>query len=315
MRIKEIIKLVEAKLKELEREELRKGTDITSPDFKNVLSKLKEAELATYGISMAEYNRITAVKKKEKAEIDKGEKGEKGDSIKGESGKDGKDGRDGIDGKTGKEGKPGRDGIDGKDGKQGEMGIGIQGIKGNKGDTPDIKKERKALMKYIDKQVGSQLIGTFKGRVSDKGGRFYNWGMPDKGSYGIAIADSRYYKKELIYTKTEADTRYVNTAGDTMTGLLTLSGAPTSDLHASTKKYVDDSVGAENLWDRSDSTLTPHTANDSIDLGSGDIAAANISVAAGSKLNIEGSAGDTYLIYSGGTLKLYVDNVLQCEWE
>ena len=32
----------------------------------------------------------------------------------------------------------------------------------------------------------------------------------------------------------------VNKAGDTMTGLLTLSGAPTSNLHAATKKYVDD---------------------------------------------------------------------------
>ena len=28
-------------------------------------------------------------------------------------------------------------------------------------------------------------------------------------------------------------------AGDTMTGLLTLSGAPTADLHAASKKYVD----------------------------------------------------------------------------
>lgn len=32
----------------------------------------------------------------------------------------------------------------------------------------------------------------------------------------------------------------VKRAGDTMTGLLTLSGAPTANLHAATKKYVDD---------------------------------------------------------------------------
>ena len=32
----------------------------------------------------------------------------------------------------------------------------------------------------------------------------------------------------------------VQKAGDTMTGLLTLSGAPTADLHAATKKYADD---------------------------------------------------------------------------
>lgn len=36
-----------------------------------------------------------------------------------------------------------------------------------------------------------------------------------------------------------ADNGYVNVTGDTMTGLLTLSGAPTADLHAATKAYVD----------------------------------------------------------------------------
>jgi len=36
------------------------------------------------------------------------------------------------------------------------------------------------------------------------------------------------------------DSRYVNLSGDIMTGLLTLSGAPVADLHAATKKYVDD---------------------------------------------------------------------------
>ena len=37
---------------------------------------------------------------------------------------------------------------------------------------------------------------------------------------------------------------YLPLAGGTLTGLVTLSGAPTADLHASTKKYVDDKVGA-----------------------------------------------------------------------
>lgn len=39
----------------------------------------------------------------------------------------------------------------------------------------------------------------------------------------------------------------LNKAGDTMTGLLTLSGAPTSNLHAATKLYVDDTVQIETL--------------------------------------------------------------------
>lgn len=38
----------------------------------------------------------------------------------------------------------------------------------------------------------------------------------------------------------ELDTEKVAKSGDTMTGALTLSGAPTVDLHAATKKYVDD---------------------------------------------------------------------------
>jgi len=38
------------------------------------------------------------------------------------------------------------------------------------------------------------------------------------------------------------DARYVNLAGDTMTGNLTLANAPSLDLHAATKKYVDEAV-------------------------------------------------------------------------
>jgi hypothetical protein len=42
----------------------------------------------------------------------------------------------------------------------------------------------------------------------------------------------------------EVDTEKVTKAGDTMGGLLTLSGPPSVDLHAATKKYVDDAVTA-----------------------------------------------------------------------
>ena len=37
--------------------------------------------------------------------------------------------------------------------------------------------------------------------------------------------------------------KYLPLAGGTMTGKLKLSGAPTEDMDAATKKYVDDSVG------------------------------------------------------------------------
>lgn len=42
----------------------------------------------------------------------------------------------------------------------------------------------------------------------------------------------------------ETKTDYLALAGGTMTGALTLSGAPSSNLHAATKKYVDDAVSA-----------------------------------------------------------------------
>jgi hypothetical protein len=41
------------------------------------------------------------------------------------------------------------------------------------------------------------------------------------------------------YTKAEADTKFVDIVGDTMTGALTLSGNPTAPLQAATKQYVD----------------------------------------------------------------------------
>jgi len=47
---------------------------------------------------------------------------------------------------------------------------------------------------------------------------------------------------DRYYTETESDNLFVNVAGDTMTGFLTLHADPTSDLHAATKRYVDSAV-------------------------------------------------------------------------
>jgi hypothetical protein len=44
------------------------------------------------------------------------------------------------------------------------------------------------------------------------------------------------------------DIRYVNTSGDTMTGLLTLSGDPATTNQAATKHYVDVTVALNSLW-------------------------------------------------------------------
>jgi hypothetical protein len=45
-------------------------------------------------------------------------------------------------------------------------------------------------------------------------------------------------------------------AGDTMTGALTLFGAPTSNLHAATKKYVDDAVFAAGAYTADGASIT-----------------------------------------------------------
>ena len=47
-----------------------------------------------------------------------------------------------------------------------------------------------------------------------------------------------------VATNTSAIATKMPLAGGTFTGLITLSGAPTSNLHAATKKYVDDNAGA-----------------------------------------------------------------------
>ena len=61
----------------------------------------------------------------------------------------------------------------------------------------------------------------------------------------------------------EADARYLQLAGGTMTGSLTLSGAPTSDLQAATKKYVDDKASGnseETIIDWTNTNINSGTA-------------------------------------------------------
>lgn len=57
-----------------------------------------------------------------------------------------------------------------------------------------------------------------------------------------ATANTVYGAKAAAAAAQTTASAAVKRAGDTMTGALTLSGAPTNNLHAATKKYVDDSV-------------------------------------------------------------------------
>lgn len=49
------------------------------------------------------------------------------------------------------------------------------------------------------------------------------------------------------YTKSESDAQFVGTAGDTMTGFLTLHANPTNNLHAATKQYVDGLISGSTI--------------------------------------------------------------------
>ncbi|MFJ4626166.1 hypothetical protein [Streptomyces sp. NPDC088847] len=60
-------------------------------------------------------------------------------------------------------------------------------------------------------------------------------GGAEQQTYGVTSVDGQNGAVDL-------STTYVNVSGDTMTGALTLSGAPVNNLHAATKKYVDDAV-------------------------------------------------------------------------
>jgi hypothetical protein len=69
-------------------------------------------------------------------------------------------------------------------------------------------------------------------------------------------------------------------------GIPLLTGlTPTTDYQIATKKYVDDSVLSENLWDRTGTTLTPHTAGDNIlftgTLGAGAITGTSLDAGSG----------------------------------
>jgi len=95
----------------------------------------------------------------------------------------------------------------------------------------------------------------------------------DAGSFNTAIADSRYYKKE----------------------------------------EVDALISVENLWDRSGTTLEPHTANDSVDLGSGGLTTTGGLTAGASKLG-DGGTTNYCSFASDRTLTLHGSARVKRHW-
>jgi len=98
-------------------------------------------------------------------------------------------------------------------------------------------------------------------------------------TFQVIPDDTHYISEKLAYDQLALkanDNSVVHTTGnETVDGIKTFSsiplssGVPSTDYQVANKKYVDDSVGAENLWNRVSTTLYPHTLNDNINIGSG----------------------------------------------
>ena len=100
-------------------------------------------------------------------------------------------------------------------------------------------------------------------------------------------------------------------AGDTMTGNLTLSGAPSADLHAATKKYVDDEIVStettlgNNLITHENATTNVHGIDDTSALATKSYADNALSTHASDSTNVHGIDNTADL-----ATKSYADNAL-----
>lgn len=88
-----------------------------------------------------------------------------------------------------------------------------------------------ATKSYVDTEVSGAVAGLVDGAPAL---------LDTLNELAAAINDDASFATTITTSIGEK----VAKSGDTMTGALTLSGAPTSDLHAATKKYVDDSLVA-----------------------------------------------------------------------
>ena len=67
-------------------------------------------------------------------------------------------------------------------------------------------------------------------------------GLPTSTTVNLVVPNENL---QVIATRNYVDTNTVASAGDTMTGFLTLHSNPTSNLHAATKQYVDAAVASD----------------------------------------------------------------------
>lgn len=98
-------------------------------------------------------------------------------------------------------------------------------------------------LNLVEGSVFTNLViptGTSFPSSPDSGEMFYRTDVPNVGLYVYdGTAWNRYANSDDLST---LGNEYVLKSGSTMTGTLVLSSAPTLDLHAATKKYVDDTA-------------------------------------------------------------------------
>lgn len=144
-------------------------------------------------------------------------------------------------------------------------------------------------------------------------GRFYLNGDPAylpiaasyiayNGAPGISATNVEGALDELADEK-------LSLAGGTMTGLLTLAGAPTDSLHAATKQYADDLVSAlqvRSLY-AADSTVNSAAGTSETTIKSLTVAKCS---SAGLNISSLSVVGSLKVSAGTGSLKIYVDGVL-----
>lgn len=107
----------------------------------------------------------------------------------------------------------------------------------------------------------------------------------------------------ISYSPVSPDDRYVNKSGDTMTGPLVLSGAPTADLQASTKKYVDDSISSlpSDLNTTYDFGAATSGSNVQLQLVGSDTTTDVVTITPGSNITITGQTATGFTINAAGS--------------